>query len=84
MVLLDTINKQLKKIRTTLKMTQKQLADLVHMDESMINKIENGHSTGSIRTLTKLAAALGVSIAELIGEQSPEQPEEDDVQTRTQ
>jgi len=81
---LDTINKQIKKIRTTLKMTQKQLADLVDIDESMINKIENGHSTGSIRTLTKLAAALGVSIAELIGEQSPEQREEDDVQTRPQ
>ena len=65
-------------------MTQKQLADLVAIDESMINKIENGHSTGSIRTLTKLAAALGVSIAELIGEQSPEQREENDVQTRPQ
>lgn len=36
---------KIKKIRIALKMTQKELAGLVHIDESMINKIENGHST---------------------------------------
>ena len=77
---MDSTNKQINKLRTGLKMTPKQLADLVDMDESI--KIENGHSIGSIRTLTKFAAALGVSISELIGEQSPEQREENDVQTK--
>ena len=81
---MDTTNKQIEKIRTALKMTQKQLADLIHMDESMINKIENGYSAGSIRTLTKIAAALDVSISELIGEQSTEQLEENHVQTKPQ
>lgn len=81
---MDTTAKQIKKLRVSLRLTQKQLADLIHIDESMINKIENGHSAGSIRTLTKLAAALGVSISELIEEQSPEQREENDVQTRPQ
>jgi len=42
MVLLDSTNKQINKLRTGLKMTPKQLADLVDMDESI--KIENGHS----------------------------------------
>lgn len=52
-------------------MTHKLLADLVDTDENMINKIENGYSKGSIQTLTELATVLDVSIAELIGEQSP-------------
>lgn len=61
-----------KTLRKRLHLTQRQLADLIDVDESMINKIENGHSIGSVRTLTKLAAALGVSITELLGKQSTE------------
>ncbi|KUO63241.1 MAG: transcriptional regulator [Gracilibacter sp. BRH_c7a] len=73
------VNCQIKTLRKKLNLTQKQLADLVHIDESMINKIERGHSTGSVRTLTKLATALGVSITELIAEQTPEPQEENNV-----
>lgn len=61
---------KIKMLRKRLHLTQKQLADLVGIDESMINKIENGHSTGSVQTLTKLASALGVNINELIGKQT--------------
>ncbi|ADY56307.1 helix-turn-helix domain protein [Syntrophobotulus glycolicus DSM 8271] len=57
---------QIKALRKSLNMTQKQLAELVKLDESMINKIENGHSVGSVQTLSKIAAALKVSITELL------------------
>ncbi len=67
---MDKSGVRIKTLRKRLHMTQKQLAELVDIDESMINKIENGHSTGSVQTLTKIAAALGVSINKLIGEQS--------------
>lgn len=81
---MDETGKQVKRLRTEHGLTQKQLADRVQIDESMINKIENGHSSGSIRTLTKLAAALGVSITELIGEQSLKSQEDRDGQARPQ
>ncbi|WP_145093826.1 helix-turn-helix domain-containing protein [Sporomusa sp. KB1] len=70
---------QVKTFRKALNMTQKQLAKLVNIDESMINKIENGRSTGSIQTLANIAAALGVCITELIGKQTLSNKEDNHV-----
>lgn len=67
--ILDKPGRQIRILRKSLHMTQKQLADLVELDESMINKIENGHSVGSLQSLGKIAAVLKVSITELLGDQ---------------
>jgi transcriptional regulator with XRE-family HTH domain len=52
--ILDNMGRRIKTLRKGLNMTQKQLAALVALDESMINKLENGHSIGSIHTLVRL------------------------------
>lgn len=66
---MDNMGRKIRTLRKGLNMTQKQLADLVVLDESMINKLENGHSIGSIHTLGKIAAVLNVSLTELLGDQ---------------
>ncbi|MBS3938489.1 MAG: helix-turn-helix transcriptional regulator [Peptococcaceae bacterium] len=58
----------LKTFRTNKGLTQAQLAGLVSRDSSLICKIEAGESSGSVATLTKLAAVLEVTVGALLGE----------------
>jgi len=67
-----TQQNRIKSQREKNKMSQTQLACIVGVSPSMISKIETGESEGSLPTLRKLAAALGVSLSELI--EGPEQP----------
>lgn len=56
-------------------MTQKQLAEKCGMADSAIRKYESGKITPKIGTVTKLAAALEVSVATLMGyEETAPQP----------
>jgi DNA-binding XRE family transcriptional regulator len=48
-------------------LTQLQLSELAGIDRKTINRIENGHFSPSIDTLTRLALALQVSIHDLLG-----------------
>ena len=48
-------------------LTQLQLSELAGIDRKTINRIENGHFSPSIDTLTRLALALQVSIGDLVG-----------------
>ena len=62
------IGGRLKVIRDRCNMTQAQLAEKVGVNRSHIAKIENNDTDGSVADLTKIAAALGVSVADLLDE----------------
>ena len=66
-------------LRTKQKLSQAELSRRSSVSQTYISELEANKKQPTYPILKKLAAALGVSIAELIGEQSPEQPEEDDV-----
>ena len=71
-------------LRTKQKLSQAELSRRSSVSQTYISELEANKKQPTYRILKKLAAALGVSIAELIGEQSPKQWEEDDVQTTPQ
>ena len=71
-------------LRTKQKLSQAELSRRSSVSQTYISELEANKKQPTYRILKKLAAALGVSIAELIGEQSPKQREEDDVQTTPQ
>lgn len=59
----DGIGKKIKAARLKKKLTQQALADLVGITKSHISKIENGLTTPSLVTLSKIAKALGSPIS---------------------
>lgn len=61
------ITNNILKIRTEKGLTQAQLADRLNVQQSMISMIENEERNPSVDVLLKLAAALGVTVDELIG-----------------
>lgn len=63
------MGEQIKYWREARNLTQQQLAELVDTERSNIAKIETGQSPGSVPLLQKLAAALGVSVADLLDEE---------------
>ncbi len=69
--MLGKLGIRIRKIRKRLGLTQYQLADMVRADVSTINKIENNKARPSLDMLDKIAAALGVSLAELLDESPP-------------
>ncbi|MHB8077388.1 helix-turn-helix domain-containing protein [Desulfosporosinus fructosivorans] len=71
-------------LRTKQKLSQAELSRRSSVSQTYISELEANKKQPTYPILKKLAAALGVSIAELIGEQSPKQWEEDDVQTTPQ
>ncbi|MCB8814739.1 helix-turn-helix domain-containing protein [Desulfosporosinus shakirovi] len=71
--------KNLNFLRTKLKLSQAELSRRSQVSQTYISELEANKKQPTYPILKKLAAALGVSIAELIGEQYPEKPEENDV-----
>src|SRR5262245_25854089 len=63
-----TFGKRIKELRTGRALTQRQLADLAHVDFTYLSKIENDRleHTPSIKTLQDLARALKVDELELM------------------
>lgn len=57
----------IKELRINKKLTQKQLADLSEISESMVSKIELGIKSTKIETLKKLANALSTTMDDLVG-----------------
>ena len=47
-------------------LTQLQLSDLAGVDRKTINRIENGHFSPSIDTLTRLALVLNTTVGNLL------------------
>lgn len=48
--------------RNTGNLTQKQLSELTGIDQADISKIENGNANPSVRTLTRIASAMNMSL----------------------
>ena len=48
--------------RTEMGITQKQLSDLSGITQAEISKIENGNANPSLKTLKKLASAMGKKV----------------------
>lgn len=59
---------RLKAARKARRYTQRQLADLVGMDQGHISRLENGGKGVSMEHLPTLARVLGVTISHLLGE----------------
>lgn len=61
--------KNLKTLRRSKKLTQKQLAQKSEVSQAYINELENGKKTNpSIVVLVKIASALEVPVSELLEE----------------
>lgn len=56
---------RIKKIRKAKGMTQEQLTEKARIDYSFMNRIEGGKKNPSLKTIAKLARALGVKLSEL-------------------
>lgn len=56
---------KVKELRTEVKMTQQQLADLVHVSSRTIISIEKGQYNPSLMLAYRMAVVFGVSIEEL-------------------
>ena len=64
---LSTIGKNIRKCRKKRKLSQDKLSKLADVAYNTIVKIESGENTNpTIKTLTKIAKAVGVSIEDLI------------------
>ena len=59
--------KNLKKLRENAKISQKQLADIIHVSQQSINKYENHDVEPNIETLCEIADYFDVSTDYLIG-----------------
>jgi len=60
------IQKNIKKIRFSKDITQRQLAQLSGLKQQNISRIESGKIPPSLKTLSKIAEALRVDIKELL------------------
>lgn len=58
---------KIKNARKKAKLTQRELADLIHLSQGYIGDIERGRSNPSIETLQLIAEALSVDVAEFLG-----------------
>ena len=65
-VLLSQIGLRILRRRQVLGLSQQELAEKLGIAQTNIGRIEHGKQNLTIRTLAKLADALGVTVAELI------------------
>jgi transcriptional regulator with XRE-family HTH domain len=68
---------ELRRIRKERGLSQQRLADLANVDKVTIVHIEGGKVSPKVETLEKLAAALGVEMADLFPKAQPPLPEAD-------
>lgn len=64
-----TFGERLRAARTHAGMSQSDLEELSGIPKARLSRYENGHIVPSIQTLERLAVALGVSEASLLGDQ---------------
>ena len=61
-------NTRLKNIRQSQGLSQVMLAELSHVSQAYISELEAGDKQPTVPILKRLAAALGVTVGELLGE----------------
>lgn len=64
----------IKEIRRRKGLTQTQLADLIGVQRAVISKYESGMVEPPIKTLQKIANALGISTYALLDVEEPQKP----------
>ncbi|WP_191556426.1 helix-turn-helix domain-containing protein [Metabacillus idriensis] len=64
-----TLGENLKSLRKKAKLTQTQLSEKANISRSYLADVERDRYNPSVSTLNSIAAALGISISELIDEQ---------------
>ena len=57
---------KMREIREAKNLTQQEVAEIAGVHNSLISRLENGETAGSVKTLRKIAAALGVTVGELL------------------
>jgi putative transcriptional regulator len=62
----QTVANRLVTLRTERALSQARLAELAGVDRKTINRIENGHFSPSLDTLTRLSVVLKCRLADLI------------------
>lgn len=78
-----TIGQKVRRLREKAQLTQEQLAEIADLHPSYVGHIERGTKNPSLKSLTKIAEALGVPVAQLMGDSRREiQVEETDVLRR--
>jgi transcriptional regulator with XRE-family HTH domain len=63
---LTLVGRRVRELRKRRRLTQEQLAKLAGVHEQFVGAIERGRANPTLKALTKLAAALGVSLADLV------------------
>jgi transcriptional regulator with XRE-family HTH domain len=66
-----SLGEAIKAARKSRHITQKQLSEMLNMEESSISKIERGYSRPSLDTFRAIAVALDVSSDTLLGMPNP-------------
>ena len=69
---MSDFGKRLQEIRTDARLTQSGLARALNTSQSAISQMERGEREPSFRMLRRLARALGVSAAHLLGQDADE------------
>lgn len=64
------IGNRIQEIRKASNMTAKELAQRVEVSPSFISAVENNDSKLSLKTLTRICTALGVTLAEFFNEEA--------------
>ena len=59
------IGEKIKTVREAKNLSQKEISNMVLMDQSQYSKIENGKTDPTTNTLEKIAKALGIELSEL-------------------
>lgn len=65
------VGSRIRELRHTRSLSQYKLAKLSGVAQSFVHEIESGQKSPTVRTLEKLARALGVSVAVLVGDDAP-------------
>ncbi|KOG21824.1 helix-turn-helix domain-containing protein [Streptomyces viridochromogenes] len=61
------IGERIRAARLHANLSQEKLAELAGMDRQTINRIEQGHASPTLDTLIRIAVALDVPLAGLVG-----------------
>jgi transcriptional regulator with XRE-family HTH domain len=63
-----TVGEKVRRLREKAGLTQEQLAEIADLHYSYVGHIERGTKNPSLKSLTKIADALGVPVAQLMGD----------------
>jgi transcriptional regulator with XRE-family HTH domain len=65
---------RLREVRRTAGLTQRQLADAAHLSEGYVARLEAGDTSPGLDLMSRLAAALGVPLTDLLPAATPPAP----------